>query len=140
MNQKGAAGWLSQTQQPNQPLPLACCQASSRGHGHRTSKAACHPVELLPLPHLTLTRQDLGCEGTLCTQSSRQPGLPPEQSQQPEAWIPEWLWPLHPGQPCSHSHAPDTGPSGLDDPSATPRIQRLTMVGTMGEILSKEPS
>lgn len=116
------------------------CQASSRGHGHRTSKAACHPVGCLPLHHLILTRQDLGCEGPLCTHSSRQPGLPPELSQQPGAWIPERLFPLHLGQPCSRSHAPDTDPSGLDDPSATPRTQGLTTVGTVWEILSKEPS
>lgn len=128
---------------PPTQINLCCflfCQASSRGHGHRTSKAACHPVGLLPLHHLTLTRQDSGCEGPLCTQRSCQPGLPPEQPPQPGAWIPEWLCPLHPGQPCSRSHAPDTDPSGLDDPSATPRTQGLTTVGTVGEILSKEPS
>ena len=122
---------------PNQPQPLPCFPRELTGHGHRTSKAACHPVGLLPLHHLTLTRQDSGCEGPLCTQSSRQPGLPPEQPPQPGAWIPEWLCPLHPGQPCSRSHAPDTDPSGLDDPSATPRTQGLSTVGTGWEILTK---
>ena len=139
LNESEKSCWLALT---NPATQINHChspvfQGSSRGRGHRTSKAACHPVGLLPLHRLTLTRQDSGCEGPLCTQRSCQPGLPPEQPPQPGAWIPEWLCPLHPGQPCSRSHAPDTDPSGLDDPSATPRIQRLSTVGTGWEILTK---
>lgn len=46
------------------------CQASPWGREHKTSDAACHPVRPLSLHHLTPTRQDLGSEGPLCTQSS----------------------------------------------------------------------
>ena len=65
LNESEKSCWLALT---NPATQINHChspvfQGSSRGRGHRTSKAACHPVGLLPLHRLTLTRQDSGCEG-----------------------------------------------------------------------------
>lgn len=96
--------WLALTNPATQPLPLACCQASSRGHGHRTSKGSLSPCGASSIASFDPNKTRLGLWGdTVYTEQP--PAWPTSRAVSiARAWILEWLWPLHPGQPCSHSH------------------------------------